>query len=129
MAMATSLETRAPFLDADVMELAFSMPAHFKIRHGERKWVLKQAMKSILPEAVLTRKKEGFSIPMKNWLRRELQPLMRGLLSPDRVTARGLFDPAEVSRLIEDHVAGRENHAHTLFPLMVFERWAAEHLS
>lgn len=129
MAMATSLETRAPFLDADVMELAFSMPAAMKIRNGERKWVLKQAMTGILPDAILTRKKEGFSIPMKNWLRRELQPLMRSLLSPDRLAARGLFDPAEVSRLIEDHVAGRENHAHTLFPLMVFERWASEHLS
>lgn len=129
MAMATSLETRAPFLDADVMELAFSMPAHLKIRGGERKWVLKQAMKGLLPDAILTRKKEGFSIPMKNWLRRELQPLMRTLLAPDRVRARGLFDATEVSRLMEDHVAGRENHAHTLFPLMVFERWAAEHLS
>ena len=129
MAMATSLETRAPFLDGDVMELAFSMPAQFKIRNGERKWVLKQAMKGILPDAILTRKKEGFSIPMKNWLRRDLQPLMRSLLAPDRIRARGLFDPAEVSRLVEDHVAGRENHAHTLFPLMVFERWAAEHLS
>jgi asparagine synthase (glutamine-hydrolysing) len=129
MAMATSLETRAPFLDADVMELAFSMPAAMKIRNGERKWVLKQAMKGILPDPILTRKKEGFSIPMKNWLRRELQPLMRTLLAPDRIAARGLFDAGEVSRLVEDHVAGRENHAHTLFPLMVFERWAAEHLS
>jgi asparagine synthase (glutamine-hydrolysing) len=105
------------------------MPARFKIRNGERKWVLKQAMKGILPESILSRKKEGFSIPMKNWLRRELQPLMRDLLSPERVRGRGLFEPAEVSRLVEEHVAGRENHAHTLFPLMVFERWAAEHLS
>ena len=129
MAMATSLETRAPFLDADVMELAFSMPAHLKIRNGERKWVLKQAMKGILPDQILTRKKEGFSIPIKNWLRRELQPLMRTLLAPDRIRARGLFDAAEAARLMDEHTAGRENHAHTLFPLMVFERWAAEHLS
>ena len=104
------------------------MPAHFKIRDGERKWVLKQAMKGIVPETILRRKKEGFSIPVKNWLRRELAPLMRTLLAPDRVRARGLFDAAEVSRLVEEHVAGRENHAHTLFPLMVFERWASEHL-
>jgi asparagine synthase (glutamine-hydrolysing) len=128
MSMATSLETRAPFLDADVMELAFSMPGSLKIRDGERKWVLKRAMRGILPERILTRKKEGFSIPMKNWLRHELQPLMRSLLSPQRVTARGLFEPAEVTRLVESHVAGRENHAHTLFPLMVFERWCQEHL-
>jgi asparagine synthase (glutamine-hydrolysing) len=128
MSMATSLETRAPFLDADVMELAFSMPGHLKIRQGERKWILKRAMSGVLPETVLARKKEGFSIPIKNWLRRELQPLMRELLAPDRIGRRGLFDAAEVTRLIDEHVAGRENHAHTLFPLMVFERWASEHL-
>jgi len=128
MSMATSLETRAPFLDADVMELAFSMPGHLKIRNGERKWVLKRAMRGVLPERILTRKKEGFSIPMKNWLRRELQPLMRRLLSPERVARRGLFEPTEVSRMIDAHVAGRENHAHTLFPLMVLERWCEEHL-
>jgi asparagine synthase (glutamine-hydrolysing) len=128
MSMATSLETRAPFLDGDVMELAFSMPGHLKIRNGERKWILKQAMKEVLPESIRNRKKEGFSIPMKNWLRRELQPLMRELLSPERVSRRGLFDPAVVTELMDAHTAGRENHAHTLFPLMVFERWAEEHL-
>jgi asparagine synthase (glutamine-hydrolysing) len=128
MSMATSLETRAPFLDADVMELAFSMRGDLKIRNGERKWILKKAMRGLLPDRILTRKKEGFSIPMKNWLRRDLQPLMRSLLSPDAAAARGLFEPAEVSRLVEEHVAGRENHAHTLFPLMVFERWCRAHL-
>jgi asparagine synthase (glutamine-hydrolysing) len=128
MSMATSLETRAPFLDVDVMDLAFSMPGSLKIRNGERKWILKHAMRGVLPERILTRKKEGFSIPMKNWLRRELAPLMRSLLSPDRVGARGLFAPEEVTRLINAHVGGRENHAHTLFPLMVFERWSDAHL-
>jgi asparagine synthase (glutamine-hydrolysing) len=128
MSMATSLETRAPFLDVDVMELAFSMPGHLKIRDGERKFVLKQAMRGIVPDGILHRKKQGFSIPLKNWLRDELQPLMRDLLSPSRVAARGLFYPGEVTALIEAHVAGRENHAHTLFPLMVFERWATAHL-
>ncbi|MEZ5416455.1 MAG: asparagine synthase (glutamine-hydrolyzing) [Vicinamibacterales bacterium] len=128
MSMATSLETRAPFLDVDVMELAFSMPGHLKIRGGERKWVLKRAMQDLVPDRILRRKKQGFSIPLKNWLRDELQPLMRDLLSPARVARRGLFQPAEVAALVEAHVAGRENHAHTLFPLMVFERWAAAHL-
>jgi asparagine synthase (glutamine-hydrolysing) len=128
MSMATSLETRAPFLDGDVIELAFSMPGHFKIRNGERKWILKQAMRPLLPESILSRRKEGFSIPMKNWLRRELEPLMRELLAPARIARRGFLEPAAVSKLVDEHVAGRENHAHTLFPLMVFERWAAEYL-
>ena len=124
MSMATSLETRAPFLDADVMELAFSMPGSLKIRNGERKFILKQALRGVLPESILTRKKEGFSIPMKNWLKGELAPLMDDLLSPSRVRARGLFDPEEIQRRIADHKSGRENHAHVLFSLMVFERWA-----
>ena len=61
---------------------------------------------------------------MKNWLKGELAPLMDDLLSPSRVRARGLFDPEEIQRRIADHKSGRENHAHVLFSLMVFERWA-----
>jgi asparagine synthase (glutamine-hydrolysing) len=124
MSMATSLETRAPFLDTDVMELAFSMPGHLKVRGHERKVVLKEALRGVLPDSILARKKEGFSIPMKNWLRRELQPLMRDLLSADRMRRRNLFEPGEVERLMQEHVDGRANHAHQLFSLMVFERWA-----
>jgi asparagine synthase (glutamine-hydrolysing) len=124
MSMATSVETRAPFLDVDVMELAFSMPGDLKIRNGERKYILKRALEGIVPDRIRARQKEGFSIPMKNWLRRELQPLMRGLLSPERLRRRGLFDPLAVRRLMNAHVAGRQNYAHQLFALMVFERWA-----
>ena len=129
MSMATSLEARAPFLDRDVIELAFRMPGHLKLREdGTSKYVLKQAMTGVLPDAVLHRRKEGFSIPLKNWLRRELRPLMDELLSEERIRARGLFEPAEVARLRREHVAGSRNHAHQLFPLMVFERWAEEFL-
>jgi asparagine synthase (glutamine-hydrolysing) len=124
MSMATSLETRAPFLDTEVMELAFSMPGDLKIRAGTRKYVLKQALKDVVPASILDRRKEGFSIPMKNWLRHELRPLMTRLLSPERVKQRGLIEPAEVGRLIEAHNAGQSNHAHVLFSLMVFEQWA-----
>jgi asparagine synthase (glutamine-hydrolysing) len=124
MSMATSLETRAPFLDTDVMELAFSMPGRLKVRDGERKWVLKRVLEGRVPPAILTRRKEGFSIPMKQWLRRDLAPLMERLLSPERVERRGLFAPARVAQLVREHREGRENHAHLLFCLMVFERWA-----
>jgi len=128
MSMATSLEARAPFLDRDVIELAFRMPGHLKLRGGTRKYVLKKAMEGVLPERILHRQKEGFSIPMKNWLRRELRPLMDELLSQERVVSRGLFEWSEVERLVREHVEGRGNHAHQLFPLMVFERWAEEYL-
>ena len=126
MSMATSLETRAPFLDADVMELAFSMPGRLKIKGRTRKYILKRALEGLVPPAILARPKEGFSIPMKNWLRRELTPLMDRLLAPDRIRAGGLVQPREVARLIGEHRAGRANHAHVLFSLMVFERWREE---
>jgi asparagine synthase (glutamine-hydrolysing) len=128
MSMATSLETRAPMLDVDVMELAFSFPGDLKVRGMERKYVLKRALEGLVPARVLTRAKEGFSIPMKQWLRRELSPLMRDLLSPERVRRRGLFDPQIVTRRMDEHLSGRENHAHVLFSLMVFERWAQAYL-
>jgi asparagine synthase (glutamine-hydrolysing) len=128
MSMATSLETRAPFLDAGVMELAFSFPGNLKVRGRERKYVLKRALDGVLPPRILTRSKEGFSIPMKNWLRQVLKPLMLDLLASGRLAQRGLFEAAEVRRRVDGHLAGRENHAHVLFGLMVFERWAREFL-
>jgi asparagine synthase (glutamine-hydrolysing) len=126
MSMATSLETRAPFLDVEVMELAFSMPGHLKVRDGRRKFVVKEALRGLLPAAILNRQKEGFSIPMKQWLRKELRPMMERLLAPDRLAARGFVDPGETRRMIDDHCSGSANHAHVLFSLMVFERWAEE---
>jgi asparagine synthase (glutamine-hydrolysing) len=124
MSMATSLEARAPFLDKDVIELAFRMPGELKLKGRSRKHILKLAMADVLPASVLARRKEGFSIPMKNWLRNELRPLMDELLSEERIRARGLFRFEAVKRRIDEHIAGARNHAHQLFPLMVFERWA-----
>ena len=124
MSMAASLETRAPFLDVDVMELAFSMPGRLKMRGRERKLVLKHALADVLPASILERSKEGFSIPMKNWLKRDLAPLMRDLLAPERLRRRGWVEPGAVAARIAEHTAGRENHAHLLFSLMVLERWA-----
>ena len=124
MSMAASLETRAPFLDVEVMELAFSMPGRLKVRGRERKYVLKRALADVLPASILHRSKEGFSIPMKNWLKRELAPLMGDLLSPERLRRRGWVEPEAVAARIAAHAAGRANHAHLLFSLMVLERWA-----
>src|SRR5262249_17121679 len=107
-----------------VMELAFSMPSDLKLRDGTRKYILKRALAGILPDTILSRRKEGFSIPMKQWLKRELAGLMDDLLSPARIGRRGVFERAAIERLIAEHKAGREHHAHILFSLMVFERWA-----
>lgn len=119
MSMAVSLEARVPFLDHEFVEFAMSIPANLKLRGGRSKWILKEAMRGRLPGPVLDRGKQGFSMPMKTWLRGVLRPLMHELL--DDVGERGWFDRQEIRRLAEEHVAGRRNHAHRLWCLMSLE--------
>lgn len=121
MSMGTSLEARVPFLDHEVVEYAMAIPDRWKLRGGTTKWILRRAFGDCLPDAVLQRGKEGFSIPMKNWLRGPLEPLMRDLLDPDRVRDRGWFRADEVSRLVEEHVRREANHQHRLWCLMSLE--------
>jgi asparagine synthase (glutamine-hydrolysing) len=128
MSMATSLEARVPFLDHEVVELAMSMPARWKLAGGTSKWILRQAVRDRLPRTVLTRSKQGFSIPMKNWLRGPLAPLLSELLGPVRVRERGWFRPEEVQRLVREHLEGRANHAHRLWCLLSLEL-SARHLT
>ena len=119
--MAVSLEVRVPFLDHEMVELAMQIPGEQKVHHGTSKWILRRAFESSLPPEILSRSKQGFSIPMKQWLARELHPMLRELLSRERIADRGLFDGSVVERLMVEHVAGRHNHAHRLWCLMALE--------
>jgi asparagine synthase (glutamine-hydrolysing) len=128
MSMAHSLEARVPFLDHRVVEFASGLPSGLKLKGMKTKYLLKQAMAGKLPREVLTRKKEGFSIPIKNWLKEELQPMMREVLAPDRLDREGIFNSAWVERLKSEHVQGSANHSHQLWALMVFEIWRDQYL-
>jgi len=97
------------------------VPASLKLKGGDTKWILKRAFTEQLPETIRRRGKEGFSIPMKNWLRGPLKPMLLDLLDGSRIRGRGWFDADEVGRLIDEHLAGRENHAHRLWCLMSVE--------
>jgi asparagine synthase (glutamine-hydrolysing) len=123
MSMAASIEARVPLLDYRLVEFAVNLPSTFKIRGSQTKWILRQAMRPFLPKSVLTKPKQGFSIPLKHWLRRELKPFMMDLLSSDRIKQRGYFNPSTVSRWMTEHLSGRYNHSHRLWSLMVFELW------
>ena len=123
MSMATSLEARVPYLDNDVVDLALTIPSELKVRGGVRKWILKRAFAGSLPPAVLGRGKEGFSMPMKQWLTHEWNGLMHELLSPASLAAEGLFDARYVGRLMREHESGAHNHSHLLWALMVFQLW------
>ncbi len=123
MSMACSLEVRVPFLDHELVELAFEVPAEFKVSRGRTKVLLKRAACRHVPRECVYRPKQGFSIPVKNWLRAELRPLMEELLAPRSLETEGLFQPPAVERLKQEHLQGRENHSHVLWSLMVFQDW------
>ncbi len=123
MTMATSLECRVPFLDDTVIDLSLSMPSGVKIRGRGLKYVLKKALRPLLPPEILRRRKRGFGAPMGAWIKAELAPLLRRVLSPEQVRRRGLFRPEAVASTIALHEANREDHTDHLLALMNFELW------
>ncbi len=123
MSMAASLEARVPYLDPRIVEFALGLPPDLKMKGFRTKVLLKKTFWKDLPEEVQNRDKQGFSIPIKNWIRGELKPMMLDLLSEKRIGEQGLFQPAFVSRLVREHLEGTENHSHKLWALMVFEQW------
>jgi asparagine synthase (glutamine-hydrolysing) len=123
MSMAASLETRAPLLDVKLVEFAFSLPPQWKVRGTTGKWFFKKAMAGILDQKILNRQKQGFSIPIKNWLKNELKELMLETLSEKKIADLGFFNGGYVQTMIREHLQNRENHSHRLWALMQFNLW------
>jgi asparagine synthase (glutamine-hydrolysing) len=128
MSMATSLETRVPLIDHKVVEFAFQIPGHLKLRGLTTKWIFKRSMERLLPPQNIYRSKEGFSIPIKHWLRNELKDLMFDYLSENRIQEAGLFNFDAIKKKIDAHMDGRENYSHQLWALLVFEIWREKYL-
>jgi len=128
MSMATSLECRVPFLDHELVELAARMPEEVKIRGGRLKHALKEAVSDLLPRDILRRKKRGFGTPMGAWLKQELSPLVRGLLSESVVKNRGLFRFPTVQELIAAHETKRVDGTDRLLTLLNLEIWSRLYL-
>ncbi len=122
-AMAVSLETRAPFLDPRVGQFAASIPVEYKLKGKSGKHILKEAMKDLLPNNILHRPKKGFGIPIAEWLKGRLNPLMHEMLAPKRLTEQGLFNSDYVQRLIREHESGKASHHKELWTLLVFQLW------
>ena len=121
--MAVSLEVRAPFLDPRVAEFAASLPCNYKLRGLKTKYILKKAVRDMLPAFVTRRGKKGFGVPVAEWLKVKLRPLARDLLSPERVRRAGVFNPEFVARLQDEHERGVANHRKLLWTLLMFELW------
>jgi asparagine synthase (glutamine-hydrolysing) len=121
--MAHSLEARVPFCDQVVAELALALPRHLKVRGLAKKRLLRRAVAPLLPRAILRARKQGFSIPAAAWLRGDLEPFARDLLSPEAVARQGYFRPEAVTALVDAHVAGREDLSRQLWGLLAFTLW------
>ena len=121
--MACSLEVRAPFLDVELVEHLGRVPAGLKLRRLETKYLLKMAMRDVLPPGIASRRKKGFGIPVAEWLKGGLRQQLEDELSPARLREQGLFRPTEVARILSDHLSGRRDHRKQLWTLLMFQLW------
>jgi asparagine synthase (glutamine-hydrolysing) len=128
MSMAHSIESRVPLLDNQVIEFAATLPSTLKIRNGRGKHVLKEAVRTLLPDGILDRKKQGFGVPLGVWFRGGLSDMFADVLRSPRTRQRGYFEPVFVDRLVHEHVSKKRDHSLRLWQLMVFELWHRQYL-
>ncbi|HEY8192511.1 MAG TPA: asparagine synthase (glutamine-hydrolyzing) [Gaiellaceae bacterium] len=126
--MAHSLEARVPYLDPVVTGLALALPTRLKVRGLSKKVLLRKAAAPLLPRRIVYGRKRGFSIPAAAWLRGELEPFARDVLSPDTLRRQGFFRPEPVTRLLDRHVAGEEDLSRQLWGLLAFTLWHQHHV-
>jgi asparagine synthase (glutamine-hydrolysing) len=126
--MAHSLEARVPYLDPVVTNLALGLPTHHRVRGFRKKVLLRKAVAPLLPREIVRGKKRGFSIPAAAWLRGELEPFARETLAPETLRRQGFFRPEAVTRVLDGHVAGKEDHSRRLWGLLAFTLWHERHV-
>ena len=124
MSMAASLETRTPLLDHKLIEFVCTrIPASMKLKGLETKYILKRSMRDLVPPEILNRPKQGFGIPIDQWINEQLRERVRGTLTEPRTMQRGFVEPRYVNLLLAEHERGRRDHATELWALFMLELW------
>jgi asparagine synthase (glutamine-hydrolysing) len=123
MSMAHSLEVRVPYLDNEVVDLVLTLPGRLKQNLRRDKILLREVASGLLPEAGSLRRKRGFEVPIGAWLRGPLRPALTDFLSPPHLDGLGVLRASEVSRLVDEHLSGGQDHGRALWLLMVLSRW------
>ncbi len=122
--MAHGLEVRPPLLDHELLELTARIPSHLKIRAGQTKWLFKEAFRAELPPDVTKRPKQGFDIPVDDWLRGPLRPMFESTVLGSSSAMAGLIDRETAKVLYRNHLVGSGRHGAILWSLLVLARWA-----
>lgn len=122
MSMANALEVRVPYLDYKFLEFCATIPGNLKLKGLTTKYIFKKSMLKLLPKNIVYRKKQGFSFPIKNWLRNELKEYMMDLLYNSEIIKEN-FDSYQLNKMVEQHLKGTQNHSHRLWALMNLELW------
>ena len=122
-AMGVSLETRIPFLDHRVAELAWRLPLEMKIKNGEGKWPVRQVLYKYVPRELIERPKAGFAVPVGQWIRGPLREWASDLLDETRIQREGYFNPKLVKELWEQHLSGRHDWTPRLWAILMFQAW------
>ncbi|MDO8565352.1 MAG: asparagine synthase (glutamine-hydrolyzing) [bacterium] len=118
-----ALEVRAPFLGKEVVEFLTGLPYGYKLHGLTTKYLLKELMKDKLPKNIVYRKKKGFGIPVSEWLKKELKPLLLESLSKAKLSRQGIFNPDYVEKIIDEHLSGTKNNRKKLWTLLIFQLW------
>ncbi len=122
MSMINSLEVRCPFLDTYVIDMASNIPSYLKIKNNENKYILKKAFSDLLPKEILERKKQGFDVPIKHWIKNELKDLINTDLIND-IKQRGNFKISYIKKIIDEHNSDRRDNSRRIWSLLMLELW------
>lgn len=122
-AMGVSLETRVPFLDHRVIEYAWSLPQHMKVRNGDGKWILRRLLDKYVPSTLMDRPKMGFGVPIDSWLRGPLRDWAESLLNEHKLCEEGFFNPSPIRKKLAEHMSGDRNWQYHLWDILMFESW------
>jgi asparagine synthase (glutamine-hydrolysing) len=127
--MAASLEVRVPFLNRDVVDFVTALPFQLKLRGLTTKYILRKSMADRLPHAIIARRKKGFNMPVARWIGGELRELVLDMFSEQRLSAQGFFNYPYVKRLLDEHLAHRQDHRKLLWTLLVFQMWYSSYIN